>query len=51
MEPRGDGVFKVRTLKNKAGRIEKYLVVREDVEGEYRRFTEDDGERIYYQKV
>jgi hypothetical protein len=48
IEPKGDGVFSVRRLK-KGG--EQFLRVRADMSGEYRRFTEDDGERIIFQKV
>jgi hypothetical protein len=46
METSGDGVYKVRELGD-----EKFLVVRKDMKGEYRRFTEDDGDRIIFQKV
>ena len=44
---RGDGVYRIRTGNNH----EKLIQVRADMSGEYRRLTEDDGERIIFQKV
>ena len=46
-ETRGDGVFKIRS----GHKFEILIQVRADMAGEYRRFTEDDGERIIFQKV
>jgi hypothetical protein len=42
-----DGVYKVRSGQHR----EKLIQVRADMAGEYRRFTEDNGQRIVFQKV
>jgi hypothetical protein len=42
-----DGVFKVRT----GNHSEKLLQVRASMSGEYRRFTEDNGNKIIFVKV
>ena len=44
---RGDGVYKVRV----GNKQEKIIQVRADMAGEYRRFTEDNGNRIVFVKV
>jgi hypothetical protein len=46
-EDYGDGVYKVRIGNNN----EKLIQMSQVCHGEYRRFTEDDGERVIFQKV
>lgn len=44
---KGDGVYKVRT----GNKHEKIIQIRADMAGEYRRFTEDNGNKITFIKV
>lgn len=44
---KGDGVYKVRN----GNHNEKLIRMRADISGEYRRFTEDNGNRVVFVRV